>query len=192
MDVRLFVAVEIAEEIRKKLVELQNELKRADAEVGWVAPENFHITLKFIGTVDEEKMNHIIPVIKDSVAHMDSFDLRYKGIGVFPTEKKPRILFVNVIDSGGVLTKIHKRLDSQLASLQVKQENRPYDVHLTIGRIKTYRNIKELIEILHLYDWFNFGSEHITQVVLMKSVLSSNGPRYTKLHSANLNVTKFI
>lgn len=55
MNVRLFVAIEITGEIRKKLAEFQDELKRVDADVGWVAPENIHITLKFIGAMDEEK-----------------------------------------------------------------------------------------------------------------------------------------
>lgn len=186
MQVRLFIAVEVAEGIREKLAELQNALKKADAEVGWVAPENFHITLKFIGSIDEEKIDHVISIIKDSVTHVNPFDLSYKSVGVFPTEKKPRVIFVDVIDSGRILTKIHERLNNQLMALQVKHEDRPFEVHLTVGRIKTRRNVKELLEILHSYDGFNFGSEHVTQVVLMKSTLSKNGPKYTKVYHVNL------
>ena len=70
MNVRLFVAVEITEETRKKLTAFQEKLKKAGADVGWVAPENLHITLKFIGYMDEEKIEEVRNIIKDSVTHI--------------------------------------------------------------------------------------------------------------------------
>lgn len=186
MNVRLFIAVEITEEIRKKLAEFQDRLKRVDADVGWVAPENLHITLKFIGYIDEEKIDAVINIIKDSLTHIRPFDLSYAGVGTLPTGKNPRVIFADVIDTGGVLAKIHERLDNQLVSLGVEHEDRKFDPHLTLGRIKTRRNVKKLVENLNSYNGFDFGSEHVTQVVLMKSDLSPEGPIYTKLHSADL------
>lgn len=186
MNVRLFVAVEITGEIRKKLAEFQDKLKKVDADVGWVAPENIHITLKFIGAIDEEKIEAITNIIKDSVTHIKPFDLDYRGVGTLPTEKNPRVIFADVIDVGGVLAKIHERLDNQLMALGVEHEDRKFNAHLTVGRIKTRRNVRKLIENLNSYNGFDFGSEHVTQVVLMKSDLSPEGPIYTKLHSVDL------
>lgn len=186
MNVRLFVAIEITGEIRKKLAEFQDELKRVDADVGWVAPENIHITLKFIGAMDEEKIEAVVTIIKDSVIHIKPFDLDYRGVGALPTEKNPRVVFAHVIDTGGVLTRIHERLDNQLVALGVEHEDRKFNAHLTVGRIKTRRNVRKLIENLNSYNGFDFGSEHVTQVVLMKSDLSPEGPIYTKLHSVDL------
>src|SRR5574340_1053416 len=108
MNVRIFVAVEITEEIRKKLAEFQDKLKMVDADVGWVAPENLHITLKFIGYIDEEKIDTVISIVKDSLVHIKPFDLNYVGVGTFPTEKDPRVIFADVIDAGRILTKIHE------------------------------------------------------------------------------------
>ncbi|MEP9410103.1 MAG: RNA 2',3'-cyclic phosphodiesterase [Candidatus Brocadia sp.] len=186
MSVRLFVAVEITEEIRKKLAELQDELKRIDADVSWVAPENLHITLKFIGYIDEEKIEAVINIIKDSLTHIRPFDLRYVGVGTLPGGKNPRVIFADVIDTGGVLAKIHERLDNQLMALGVEHDDRKFNAHLTVGRIKTRRNVRKLIENLNSYNGCDFGSEHVTQVVLMRSDLAPEGPIYTKLHSVDL------
>ncbi|MCF6157788.1 MAG: RNA 2',3'-cyclic phosphodiesterase [wastewater metagenome] len=186
MNVRLFIAVEITEDTRRKLTEFQDRLKSADIDVGWVAPENFHITLKFIGSVDKEKVDAIVRIIKNSVTDIHPFDLSYIGVGVFPTEKNPRVIFVDTIDSERVLTKIHERLDSQLMALGVKHENRPFEAHLTVGRIKTRRNVRKLLETLHAYHGFNFGLEQVNQVALMESILSRSGPLYMRLNSIHL------
>ncbi len=186
MDVRLFIAVEITGEIRKKLAEFQDELKKVDADAGWVAPENLHITLKFIGYIDEEKIDAVTSIIKDSLTHIKPFDLRYAGVGTLPTEKNPRVIFADVRDTGGVLVKIHERLDNQLVALGVGREGRKFNPHLTLGRIKTRRNVRRLVESLNSYNGFDFGSEHVTRVVLMKSDLSPGGPIYTKLQSVDL------
>lgn len=186
MNVRLFVAVEITGEIRKKLAEFQDELKKVDADVGWVAPENIHITLKFIGALDEEKIEAVTTVIRDSVIHIKPFDLDCTGAGTLPTEKNPRVIFADVIDAGGILAKIHERLDNQFMALGVEHEDRKFTAHLTVGRIKTRRNVRKLIERIYSYNGFNFGPELVTQVVLMKSDLSPEGPIYTNLHSVDL------
>lgn len=186
MNVRLFVAVEITEEIRKKVAKFQDELKKVDADVGWVSPENLHITVKFIGSLDEEKIEIVATLIKDAVTHIKPFDLDYRGVGVLPAEKNPRVIFTDVIDTGGVLEKIHERLDNQLMALGVEHEDRKFTAHLTVGRIKTRRNVRRLIENLNSYHGFDFGSEHVVQVVLMKSDLLPEGPLYTRLQSVDL------
>lgn len=186
MSIRIFVAVEITEETRKKLVEFTDKLKKVDADVGWVSPENLHITLKFIGSLDDERIDTVTNIIKDSVAHVKPFDLRYAGVGAYPTEKNPRVIFVDVTDPGRILAKIHERLDNQLMALGVEHEGRQFEAHLTVGRIKTRRNVRKLMESLNSYNGFNFGLEHVTQVVLMKSDLSPEGPIYTKLHCVDL------
>ncbi len=186
MNVRLFVAVEIAEEIRKKLAAFQDTLKKLDANAGWVTPENLHITLKFIGYIDEEKIDTIVTIIRESVTHIKPFDLQYVGVGAFPTNKNPRVVFADVIDSGGFLTKIHERLDNQFMGLGIEHETRKFEAHLTVGRIKTRKNVGNLMEGLNSYNGFDFGADHVTQVVLMKSDLSSEGAVYTRLYRVDL------
>jgi len=81
---------------------------------------------------------------------------------------------------------MHERLDNQLMALDVEHEARKFDAHLTVGRVKTRRNVSKLMECLNSYNGFHFGLEHITQVVLMESDLAPEGPIYTKLHNIDL------
>ncbi len=187
MNVRLFIAVEITDETRKKLTEFQNNLKKACAGVKWVLPENIHITLKFIGYLDEEKIGNVVNIIKDSVIHIKPFNLNYTGAGVFPTPKNPRVIFAGIVDKDAILKKIHEHLNNQLMALGVERESRKYQVHLTVGRVKTRKNTEKLMEALNSYNEFKFSSEVVNQVILMKSDLSPNGAVYTKLHTINLS-----
>ncbi len=188
MNIRLFIAIEINEEIRKKLAEFQNALKKSDADVGWVAPENLHITLKFIGNIDEGQVGAIVTIIKETVSHVKPFDLDYMGVGVFPTEKNPRIVFADIVDTAGVLANLHEKLDNRLMALGVEHEDRKFVAHLTLGRIRSRRNVMKLIEKLLTFRNVHFGSTHVTQVVLMKSDLSPDGPTYMQLHGVDLAV----
>ena len=189
MSIRLFVAIEINGEIRKKLAEFQNALKKSDADVGWVAPGNLHITLKFIGNIDERQVGAIVTIIKDAATSIKPFDLDYLGVGVFPTEKNPRIVFADIVDTGDVLAKLHERLDNQLMALGVEHEDRKFVAHLTVGRIRSRRNVTKLMEKLLTYRNFHFGLSHVTQVVLMKSDLLPDGPAYTQLLRSLFKIT---
>jgi len=191
MKVRLFIAIEINEEIRKKLAEFQNVLKKSDADVGWVAPENLHATLKFIGSIDDGQVGAIVSVLKETASRIKPFDLDYTGVGVFPTEKNPRIVFADIIDAAGVLASLHEKLDNRLIALGVEHEDRKFVAHLTLGRIRSRRNVTKLIEKLLTFRVDHFGVAHVSQIVLKKSDLSPDGPTYTLLHSVEVGAKYF-
>lgn len=181
MDVRLFIAIEITDATRKKLSNFQNDLKKISADIKWVAPENLHITLKFIGATDEGEIDDIIAVIKQSVINTKPFDLCYNGAGAFPAGRNPRVVFVRAIDSNGVLISIYERLNSQLSTLGIAYDDRKFEAHVTVGRVKTHKNIKKLVEYVSLYREFPFGQENIDHLVLMKSDLTREGAIYTRV-----------
>ncbi len=187
MNIRLFIAIEINEEIRKKLAEFQNALKKSDADVGWVAPENLHVTLKFIGSIDDGQVGAIVTILKETVSPIKPFDLDYTGAGVFPNEKNPRIVFADIVDTASVLAILHEKLDNRLMALGVEHEYRKFVAHLTLGRVRSRRNVTKLIEKLLTFRNVHFGDEHVTRVVLMKSALSPDGPMYTQLHGVRLD-----
>ncbi|MDR4508417.1 MAG: RNA 2',3'-cyclic phosphodiesterase [Candidatus Brocadiaceae bacterium] len=187
MGIRIFIAVEITFDTQKKLAEIQDRLKESGADVNWVAPGNLHITLKFIGTFDEEKIESVVSVMREAVSPGIPFDLCYRGVGILPGNKNPRVVYAHAEDQEGILTDIHKKLDEQLAVLGIEREGRPFKAHITVGRIKTRKNIKKLIECVGLYNQSLFGMERITELVLMKSELSREGPVYTKLNSVSIS-----
>jgi len=178
MDARLFIAIEIADTVKKKLTEFQNYLRKTAADVKWVAPENLHITLKFIGYMAEEKIGEVEQAITDSVRHIKPFHLYYTGVDAFPAGKNPRVIFARAEDTQGVLEKIHKKLNEQLVALGIEQDGRKFDAHVTVGRVKSRRNIEKFIHRMNSYGKSDFGDEKITRLVLMQSTLSPNGPTY--------------
>ncbi|MCF6149559.1 MAG: RNA 2',3'-cyclic phosphodiesterase [Candidatus Kuenenia sp.] len=183
MDVRLFIAIEITDTIRKNLSIFQNDLKKTSADIKWVAPENLHITLKFIGATDDDKIGNIITVINQSVVNIKPFDLCYMGAGVFPAGKNPRVIFAKAVDSNGVLTTIYEKLNSQLSVMGITYDERKFEAHVTVGRVKTRKNINNLMDCINSYRDFTFGNENIDHLVLMKSDLSREGPTYTRLNT---------
>lgn len=181
MDVRLFIAIEITNATREKISGFQNDLKKTSADIKRVAPENLHITLKFIGATDEAKVDDIIAVINQSVIGIKPFDLCYKGAGVFPTGKNPRVIFAKAVDPGGILASVYERLNSQLSALGISSEERKFEAHITVGRVKTHKNINKLMDCINSYRDYAFGNENISHIVLMKSDLSPEGPTYTRV-----------
>ncbi|OHB74303.1 MAG: 2'-5' RNA ligase [Planctomycetes bacterium RBG_16_41_13] len=181
MDVRLFIAIEITDAVREKVSHFQNDLKKASADVKWVAPENLHITLKFIGNTDEEKIDEIVDVIHQSVIEIKPFDIYYSGAGTFPAGKYPRVIFAGAMDSSGALASIYERLNRQLTELGIPYDEHTFDAHITVGRVKTHKNIKKLMECVHSYREFTFGQENIDHLVLMKSDLTREGAIYTRV-----------
>src|SRR5262245_15518533 len=93
---RTFIAIEIPAEIRSALAALQTDLRRAGADVSWTKPENVHLTLKFLGEVDESRIGEIEKVCVSSAAEFKLFTLSLKDTGVFPNLRQPRVLWAGL------------------------------------------------------------------------------------------------
>ncbi len=94
MTIRAFVAIEINKEIKNKLSEFLTQLKKIDADVKWVACENIHLTLKFLGHIGENILPALNKIINDAVSCLRPFDINIENVGAFPSLKKPRVIFV--------------------------------------------------------------------------------------------------
>jgi 2'-5' RNA ligase len=187
---RLFVAIELEDTVKKRLKECQEKLKEAGGEVGWVDVNNIHITLKFLGYVEEGRLNQVKDIIKESVQDIETICLRFKGIGGFPSFQRPRVVFVKAEDETGHLVTINSRLEEGFQSLGIEKEDRAYEPHLTLGRVKSPHNIERLVRLMEKYREESFGEELVTRVLLMQSQLTPKGPIYTKLEEFLLNVGK--
>jgi 2'-5' RNA ligase len=143
---RLFIAIELPEELKKKLYDFEAELKNQDDKISWVAPQNIHLTLKFLGNVPQEK----IDLIKKEMIVISSafkvFSAVIKGVGLFPEDKKPYVVWVGVAEGLETLSKIYDILENRLMSLSFEKDERRYQPHFTLGRIKYIKNINNFSE----------------------------------------------
>lgn len=185
---RTFVAVDVDEAVRKRFKELQERLKEAGGDVRWVVAENIHITLKFLGYVEDTDIPTVKDVIREAVKGLKPFRIKFEGLGAFPRLQRPRVVFVAIQDTSGNLSRINSRLEEGFfEKLGIEKEERSYSPHLTLGRVKSPKNIDPLVQLMREHSTDSFGEETVQSVVLMNSQLSPKGPTYTRLESFNLD-----
>jgi 2'-5' RNA ligase len=186
--VRSFLAIELPREILKKIEEVQGDLKSSHADVRWVSPDKIHLTLKFLGNIEEARIEPIVEAIKGPVHNAQVFPLRVKGIGTFPHWKNPRVIWMGLIDGKGLLIPLQKQLEMALEKIGFEPEDRTFQPHLTLGRVNSSRGKEELIRRMEGYREEEFGEVSVERMVLFKSDLKPTGPIYTPLREIELNV----
>lgn len=182
--------MEVEDVVKKRLRECQERFKEADVDVRWVDVKNIHITLKFLGYVEEERLTQVRDIINKSVQGIKPFPLRFEGVGGFPRFQRPRVVFIMVEDKMGCLAAMSSRLEEGFQALGIEKEDRVYEPHLTLGRIKSSHNIERFVRLMEKYRDEPFGEELVSRVLLMQSQLTPQGPIYTKLEEFSLNTVK--
>ncbi|MFQ5610610.1 MAG: RNA 2',3'-cyclic phosphodiesterase [Anaerolineae bacterium] len=188
---RTFIAIELPQHTRTALISLQHNLRREVGETvfRWVRPENFHLTLVFLGEVPAEQIPELAEALHAVAYEYSPFTLGVQGIGGFPNLKWPRVLWTGFNDSLGILTKLHKTLGPVLLSLGFPPEARPYTPHLTLAyahKRAASREVKRagmLLRRLQIDEVDQFG---VSSISLMRSQLQPGGPVYTQLAQAPL------
>jgi 2'-5' RNA ligase len=177
--VRLFLAVTLPEEIKNTLGLLIERLTTPGSPVKWVKPDNIHLTLKFLGEVEEERVQAIHEVSRLAVKEVRPFKLRVEEVGAFPSLKRPRVIWVGIKRSMQLAT-LHGRIEGGFQSIGFPSEKRPWAPHLTIGRVKGNWGTKDLVEKLAgaAIEPRTFFADSLH---LIQSVLKPEGPIYTTL-----------
>ena len=184
--IRSFLAIELPEAIRKRIEEIQRDLRSLNSDVRWVSPEKIHLTLKFFGNIEESRVDTIAKSIEPLVGGTQPFSLEAKGMGAFPNIKNPRVIWMGLIDEKQVLVPLQKQLESTLATIGFQVEDRPFRPHLTLGRVNSSRGKDELIGRIEKYKEEKFGDVEVKRLVLFKSDLRPTGPIYTLLRQIKL------
>lgn len=183
-NTRVFISVELSDVIKKNIVELINELKETKTEVKWVKAENLHITLKFIGWIEDHQLDNLIELTTKAVVGTGSFKAKFVGLGTFPENKSPRVVWVGTEEGGDELCKLAKNLEETLSNAGFRSEARDFKPHLTIARIK--KGGTELKKKIESIKGAKFGEMIIDQINIMKSTLTQKGPIYEKLKEVKL------
>ena len=166
---RLFIAIEVSEEIKAELKKVVDKLKEVDADVKWVRKEGLHITLKFLGEVDENGMDKIVNILEQISGEKNPFTVSFKGLGAFSDLKRPRVIWVGIERGKEELKDIAKELDV-----------REFSPHLTLGRVKSGRNRNELASALTDQNNLTMPELNVTKINLMESILKREGAEYRK------------
>lgn len=183
---RVFAAVEISDEARRAAgaaieslrVEFGNKAAR------WISPVNLHITLRFFGDIDDDRLREIRDAAGNSISNLSGFSAELKGTGVFPRLRRPKVLWLG-IDDGGGLEKLKSGLDAELHRAGFEMEDREYRPHLTIARLKDQRLTRTIAE-RHLALKFEPVRFSINRITVFQSILKPTGAEYTRLFESYL------
>ena len=177
--IRAFVAVPLPEEARSCVDGVQRRL-RGFAGVKWVAPENFHFTLRFLGNSPPELVQRLAQTLLRSLSDQDAFSLTLGGVGAFPSARRPQAIWVGVTEGKSRLEELARITEQSAVASGFAPEERPFRAHLTIGRVKAPRAPSELIEAIAA-EGAEITTITVENVVLMRSELHRSGPIYTPI-----------
>jgi len=182
--VRTFVAAVLPEEMKKQINTLVEKYRPYNQSIKWVKEENIHITLNFLGEVAEANIEELTEIIGSALRGMSSFFVNVGGISAFPSPERPRVLWIGVDDPEQGLKKAYLAICDTLehSALEVHRENKEYIPHITIGRIKG-RLDKNSVRNLYACQDQKYGEFQVKEIVLFRSILHPQGPRYMQIHT---------
>ena len=186
MPIRTFLALPLEEGIVSKLVKVQHVLMDAGAKVRWVDHENLHVTVKFLGYVQDKHLNDVCQAAKEVAQAVDPFDFTVRGISAVPPTGQLRMVWVHIDDHGGAMAKLNEVAEKVFAGLGFKQENRQFRPHLTLGRVKGGLNVDKLRAAAAEFAEEDFGIQGADELIVFSSRLAHEGPEYQPLATIGL------
>jgi 2'-5' RNA ligase len=185
--IRTFIGLDVGDGIRQSAAALQNQLAATGAAVNWTAPANFHLTLQFLGDVDDRDLAGVCRAVAAGAAGEPPFRLRVSGLGAFPTPRRPKVLWAGVAEGGDEVRRLFAALELPLTALGVyRKEDRPYTPHLTLGRAKDEAAGHALAPLLTKHRDWDGGRTEVDEVLVYSSELRRDGPDYAVIGRARL------
>ena len=181
-SLRTFIAIETSLEVRGHLARLVERMRRVNAKVKWVATDNVHLTLKFLGDVPEAEIADVCRSVKQAVVESKSFLMEIRGAGAFPNSARPRTVWIGVGQGAEQVSQIQGAVEGALKPLGFPREGRRYRPHLTLGRVRGGGSaVTELGQQIDALGDFEAGGVLVEEVVIFASELTADGPIYTPL-----------
>jgi 2'-5' RNA ligase len=185
---RCFVALVLPDPVKKLLVQVQDALRRADADVKWVEEENLHLSLKFLGNLDEDASDRLKGLLGVEALAWSAMDLTYGGVGTFPERGAPRVIWAGCTGEIGKLAALAAAIERCAEQVGVPREHHPFVAHLTLGRVRSDRNVKRLLSAIENQRQVPLGKDRAKEFVLMQSTLGQKGPTYNPIADFGLRI----
>lgn len=185
MKMRSFIAIDIEKkDVVEKIVNIEQLLKKSGAILKLVEPENLHITIRFLGEIDEKDVPILKATIEKNVAQFNPFVISLKGIGAFPTKKNPRVVWIGVEKNRDMVIQIAKKINTDLDKMGFRIDKHEFHPHVTIARVKRFNST--LKSIIQQNKEIEIGDIIVRKVKIKKSTLTPQGPIYTTLEEIPL------
>ena len=179
---RVFCAIEIPSLTRQRVLHHITKLRESgpDVRASWSRENSIHLTLKFFGEIPEALVNNLGTAISRAVSGVVSFPILIANSGVFPQRRDPRVLWIGVTDLKAQLSNLHQRLETEFEKEGFPRDTRAFHPHLTLARIRNQRGVRDIARI---HEELSFPPEEITvtELLLIRSELSSKGSKYTTI-----------
>ena len=191
--IRVFVAVDLSQEARKELARSLDRLAAKRWPVRWELVQKLHLTLHFLGWIGEEKIDIVSSCLEQGIQTITPFTIRLGKLGVFPNTLQPRIVWLGIKGDQPALVRLRRLVAENLITAGFSDEKRPWNPHLTIGRMKkesSFRSKKELGRQLQKLELSEFeASTLVDRIVIYRSILKPSGSKYVRLSEIPLNKT---
>jgi len=179
---RLFVAIGIPEAVRDEIQSAQTKLRRAVPAGGirWTPRDQFHLTLRFLGNVDVERIERLAKAVRMACASFRPLSLRAGGIGFFPSPQRPRVVWAGIKDADGNLARLQEAIQTATSDFTAEEPETQFSGHATLGRVKKLRpaEVQALAEAAAGLADCVFGEWNAPEVELVQSELSATGARH--------------
>jgi 2'-5' RNA ligase len=189
-NLRLFVAIAVPEEIKARLAALQREWRErlGRSSVSWTRPENFHLTLRFLGDVSSNRLDELTGALSAAAAPRAPLNLTVAGLGCFPNSRRPRVLWAGIHDEAGELAELARRIVVATDSFSRLPAEERFAGHLTLARVRRLSgNSSSTIDgFIGETAALAVGSWRAEAVELIRSELHPAGSRYTTLERLSL------
>lgn len=187
---RLFIAIELPAEIRQRIKQHIDHLRAVcpDVRASWTREDNLHLTLKFLGDIEVNRVDSLAQALMHAAARTPSFDLVIQDCGVFPPRGKPNVLWIGISpEIGPACLHLYQAIEDECEKAGLKRDERKFHPHFTIARLRHPAGARELAN-RHQETEFEPLALEVDSVCLVRSELSSSGSRYTILARHDLSV----
>jgi RNA 2',3'-cyclic 3'-phosphodiesterase len=173
---RLFIAITPPNYIRQEIVSVMEELKALSRTPRWVRPDRWHVTLKFLGNIDEAQLPQVTAVLKE-IRSSKPLNVRFRGVGSFPQNDLPRVLWVGVDQDGGLST-LAEELAMRFELLAFRRKEPAFVPHITLARINSPEDLEDLVRATARLVSYDFGTVRVSELELFESTLKPSGAEY--------------
>ncbi len=181
-SLRLFIAIDTPPAIKPEIAAIRDRLKTSNADVKWEPDEKLHVTLKFFGETDDRLLPQIVSYSRRVGLASPPLSLKYKGVGCFPNQRTPKVIWVGLEDLTGLLSVLQNEIETVLIPLGFEREEKTFHAHVTLGRVKSNVGLQGLLRSM---ESITFESQPVViqEISLIKSELRCSGSVYTTLET---------